>query len=237
MGDSDAARSSMEPSGNAVGTYSRPMPPEAVGVQPASREGPNAAAPPTRPPTRRNSRRSIRFPHTPEPDRQARPGHRLWPICHSVAITDRLPSADIRMNCPHLEVAVYRNIVCGVSRAGTGLEAAARAAEVSRLTGATLHVVHAFSGSPVPGEHAGPGQPLGRHEAEQFLESQWGRVDGVRTHAMPGDPAAAVLQVAAECDADLVVVGNLGIERRFLSSVPSTIVRDAPCDVLVVATT
>jgi nucleotide-binding universal stress UspA family protein len=54
---------------------------------------------------------------------------------------------------------------------------------------------------------------------------------------MPGDPAAAVLQVAAECDADLVVVGNLGIERRFLSSVPSTIVRDAPCDVLVVATT
>jgi nucleotide-binding universal stress UspA family protein len=131
---------------------------------------------------------------------------------------------------------MYRNIVCGVSRAGTGVEAATRAAEMAKLTGATLHVVHAFAGPAKPGVSARPGEPHGRQEAESFLAGQWGSTPGVRTHALPGDPAAAVLQVAREQGADLVVVGNLGIDRRFLSSVPTTIVREAPCDVLVVAT-
>jgi nucleotide-binding universal stress UspA family protein len=131
---------------------------------------------------------------------------------------------------------MYRNVVCGVSRASTGIAAAERALELSRLCGATLHIVHAFPGSAAPDAHAAPGGPLGRREAEPFLESQWGAVKGVRTHALPGDPAAAVLQVAQETDAELVVVGSLGVERRFLSSVPTTVTREAPCDVLVVCT-
>lgn len=131
---------------------------------------------------------------------------------------------------------MYRNIVVGVSRAETGIEAAERATALSQLCGATLHVVHAFAGSSVPGVEARPGESLGRKEAEQLLESRWGRTKGVRLHALPGDPASAVLQVAREQGADLVVVGNLGVDRRFLTSVPTTVVRESPCDVLVVAT-
>lgn len=131
---------------------------------------------------------------------------------------------------------MYRTIVCGVSRATTGLEAAAKAVQLQKLCGATLHVVHAFPGSPNADVVAEPGGRLGRREAEQFLESNWGTVANVKTHALPGDPATAVLQVVDEYDADLVVVGSLGVERRFLSSVPTTITREAPCDVLVVCT-
>lgn len=55
-----------------------------------------------------------------------------------------------------------------------------------------------------------------------------------------GAPADALVEVAAEFDADLLVVGNVGlgtIAGRLLGSVPSAVSRKAKSDVLIVHTT
>jgi nucleotide-binding universal stress UspA family protein len=52
-----------------------------------------------------------------------------------------------------------------------------------------------------------------------------------------GDPAEVIVALAGECGADLLVVGNKGMQRRLLGSVPNTVTHRAPCSVLVVKTT
>jgi nucleotide-binding universal stress UspA family protein len=55
-----------------------------------------------------------------------------------------------------------------------------------------------------------------------------------------GAPVDTLLKVAARYDADLLVVGNRGLNSlagRILGSVPSDAARRAPCDVLIVHTT
>ena len=65
-------------------------------------------------------------------------------------------------------------------------------------------------------------------------------VEDVRIHAREGDPADAILDVAEEQDADLIVVGNKGMsgaKRFLLGSVPNKVSHHAPCSVLIVRTT
>jgi nucleotide-binding universal stress UspA family protein len=58
-----------------------------------------------------------------------------------------------------------------------------------------------------------------------------------RTLIDEGDPAEVLVRLASECDADLLVIGNKGIKRRVLGSVPNTVTHKAPCSVVVVKTT
>jgi len=46
-----------------------------------------------------------------------------------------------------------------------------------------------------------------------------------------------LVQLAMECEADLLVVGNKGMHRRVLGSVTKTVTHNASCSVLVVKTT
>lgn len=57
-----------------------------------------------------------------------------------------------------------------------------------------------------------------------------------RYHEPGGEPAEALLEKAKELEADLIVIGrrNGGAPPASVGSVSSTVVRDAPCDVLVV---
>jgi nucleotide-binding universal stress UspA family protein len=53
-----------------------------------------------------------------------------------------------------------------------------------------------------------------------------------------GDPAAVLVEVVREVDADLLVVGRRGgdfVARTLLGSTAQRVVQQAPCDVLVVA--
>ena len=62
----------------------------------------------------------------------------------------------------------------------------------------------------------------------------------VETFARQGDAADAILDVAEEQRADLIVVGNKGMtgaKRFLLGSVPNKISHHAPCSVLIVRTT
>ena len=55
-----------------------------------------------------------------------------------------------------------------------------------------------------------------------------------------GDPADAILDVAEEQNADLIVVGNKGMtgaKRFLLGSVPNKISHHAPCSVMIIRTT
>jgi nucleotide-binding universal stress UspA family protein len=52
-----------------------------------------------------------------------------------------------------------------------------------------------------------------------------------------GDPAEVLVRLAAECGADILVVGNKGMQRRVVGSVPNTVTHKASCAVLIVNTT
>ena len=58
-----------------------------------------------------------------------------------------------------------------------------------------------------------------------------------RTLTGEGDPADVLVQLAESCEADVLVVGNKGMQRRVLGSVPNTVTHRAPCSVFVVKTT
>ncbi len=57
------------------------------------------------------------------------------------------------------------------------------------------------------------------------------------TEAREGDPADVLCDIAEAHGADLLVVGNRGMQRRVLGSVPNTVTHRAACSVLVVKTT
>ena len=52
-----------------------------------------------------------------------------------------------------------------------------------------------------------------------------------------GDPAEVLVRLAEECGADVLVVGNKGMQRRVLGSVPNTVTHKARCSVIIVKTT
>jgi nucleotide-binding universal stress UspA family protein len=57
------------------------------------------------------------------------------------------------------------------------------------------------------------------------------------TVASEGDPADVLVKHADEQNADVLVVGNKGMERRILGSVPNSVAHKAGCTVVLVKTT
>jgi nucleotide-binding universal stress UspA family protein len=56
------------------------------------------------------------------------------------------------------------------------------------------------------------------------------------SEARNGDPADVLCDIAADHDVDVIVVGNKGMHRRILGSVPNTVSHKAPCSVMIVKT-
>ena len=57
------------------------------------------------------------------------------------------------------------------------------------------------------------------------------------SEARQGDAAKVLVEVAGSVGADLLVIGNKGMERKVLGSVPNTVSHHAPCSVVIVKTT
>jgi nucleotide-binding universal stress UspA family protein len=147
---------------------------------------------------------------------------------------------------------MFDRIVVGTDGSETATEAVKTAIELAKLSKATLEIVSAYEPVPqsrlkdesqgISGDVAHSVNP--REDVELVLgnaaaEAKKADVD-VITHPREGDPADAILDVAEENDADLVLVGNKGMTgaRRFLlGSVPNKISHHAPCDVWIVKTT
>jgi nucleotide-binding universal stress UspA family protein len=153
---------------------------------------------------------------------------------------------------PFMIAGMFRSIVVGTDGSETAGKAVQEAIDLAKTVGASVYVVSAYE--PVP-------QGRLREESRQAPEDlQWminpredvdatlsdaadevrGAGLDVETFAREGDPADAILDVAEERNADLIVVGNKGMTgaRRFLlGSVPNKVSHHAPCSVLIVRTT
>lgn len=56
------------------------------------------------------------------------------------------------------------------------------------------------------------------------------------SEARTGDPADVLVEIAGDQHADVIVVGNQGMHRRVLGSVPNSVSHKATCSVLIVKT-
>ena len=57
------------------------------------------------------------------------------------------------------------------------------------------------------------------------------------SEAREGDPAKILVELADSNEADVLVIGNKGMQRKVLGSVPNWVSHHAPCSVLIVKTT
>jgi nucleotide-binding universal stress UspA family protein len=147
---------------------------------------------------------------------------------------------------------MFDRIVVGTDGSETATEAVRTAVELAKLSNAKLEIVSAYE--PIPqsrlkdegqGITGDVSHAINPREDVQFVLDKAAAVAKkakveVVTHPLEGDPADAILDVAEENDADLVLVGNKGMTgaRRFLlGSVPNKISHHAPCDVWIVKTT
>ncbi|GAY12501.1 universal stress protein [Pseudonocardia sp. N23] len=146
----------------------------------------------------------------------------------------------------------YRTIVVGTDGSATSFAAVDRAAGVAADTGARLVVVSAYTPSD-PADTADAEDALkgeahlvrGWTPAEEALREATDRAKAagardVETHAVDGSPVEVLRAAVRDHDADLLVVGNRGLNTlsgRLLGSVPSDAARRAGVDVLIVHTT
>jgi nucleotide-binding universal stress UspA family protein len=148
---------------------------------------------------------------------------------------------------------VFASIVVGTDGSGTAWTALCEAIELAREHRARLQIVSAYEpvSDPrlrnqqieVPKDLEWMVNPRGDvlatlREAEAAA-AQAG-VAAVESFARQGDAADAILDVAEEQRADLIVVGNkgtTGAKRFLLGSVPNKVCHHAPCSVLIVRTT
>jgi nucleotide-binding universal stress UspA family protein len=147
---------------------------------------------------------------------------------------------------------MYGSIVVGTDGSKTAGEAVRQATEMAKSLGAKVHLVSAFT--PVsearlrqerkeaPEEIQWSINP--REDVEETLRDAAEQVSDagvtVETYSREGDPADAVLDVAEENNADLIMVGNRGMTgaaRFLLGSVPNKIAHHASCSVLIIRTT
>jgi nucleotide-binding universal stress UspA family protein len=134
----------------------------------------------------------------------------------------------------------FKRIVVGTDGSDTAAEAVRQAAELAKMSGAELEVVCAAE--PIPDDVS---YELGPREEANFALEAAARIAAeagvnMRPHPMEGDPADAILDVAEETGAELIVVGNKGMsgaKRYLLGSVPNKVSHHATCNVFIARTT
>jgi nucleotide-binding universal stress UspA family protein len=152
---------------------------------------------------------------------------------------------------------MFRSIVVGTDGSESASQAVVAAAELAASQPeAVLHIVTVQKPlSPtaiVAGEMAAAAPVAAERDWEDEIRSELATTlaraaeaahrasdTRVETHARFGSPAEVLCDLAAHLQADLIVVGNRGMQggRRFLGSVPNTVSHHAPCSVLIVDTT
>ena len=148
-------------------------------------------------------------------------------------------------------MGTYQTVLVGTDGSDSSYRAVDRAAELARDAGAKLVIVcayHAASERQVAAAGDALGdeayQVVGSTPAEDSLRTAAERAakagaPDVETSAVSGDPVRTLIHSIEQHKADLLVVGNRGLNTlagRLLGSVPSDVSRHARCDVLIVHT-
>ena len=147
---------------------------------------------------------------------------------------------------------MFSSIVVGTDGSETAGEAVRQATELASAVGAEIHLVSAFQ--PVGNQRLREERQQApddlqwmvneREDVEATLRKAYEQIQkaGVKvdTSSRQGDPADAILDVAEEQNADLIIVGNKGMtgaKRFLLGSVPNKVSHHAPCSVMIIRTT
>jgi nucleotide-binding universal stress UspA family protein len=143
---------------------------------------------------------------------------------------------------------VAEQIVVGTDGSEQANVAVSEAIRLAKSLGADLHLVSAFRplrGARIAGAPDAAAKvwaPLPDAGVEAILSEAAAQVRlrevPVEIHALEGEPAHALLKVAEEVGASMIVVGSRGMHgpRRVLGSVPNTVAHKAHCNVVIVAT-
>lgn len=148
-------------------------------------------------------------------------------------------------------MGTYQTVVVGTDGSDSSYRAVERAAEVASAAGAKLVIVCAYAPATrrevAALEHdlgedtymvvgSAPAEETLRSAAERAAAHGASQVERV---PVEGEPVKSLLSALGDYKADLLVVGNRGLNTlagRLLGSVPADVTRRAPCDVLVVHT-
>lgn len=150
---------------------------------------------------------------------------------------------------------MFTSIVVGTDGSARAAKAVEEAAELARISGATLHLVRAYKGAEQSlvsamgaGSMVAAPTELGDVSKDEVSsmqaaldeEAQPIRDRGitVEVHTKAGSPVPVLLDVATSVGADVIVIGNRGMTgaKRILGSVPNTLSHHAECAVLIVPT-
>jgi len=140
-------------------------------------------------------------------------------------------------------------IVVGTDGSETAKVAVSEAVRLARALDASVHVVSAFeplTGARISGAPTGAAKVWEVHPDDQVEGILSQAVAGMKMagvdatpHAVRRDPADALLEVADEVGATMIVVGSKGMHgarRLSLGNVPNKVSHHARCNVLIVAT-
>lgn len=142
----------------------------------------------------------------------------------------------------------YRTIVVGTDGSETAERAVDQAIELAAADDARLVIVTAFERTDHAPDERIPADVrwmvsdpnvAERHARQARERAHTAGVGDVVVQAIEGPPAEEILETADDFDAELIVVGSVGLTgsaRFLLGSVASSVLHHAPCDVLVVHT-
>jgi nucleotide-binding universal stress UspA family protein len=156
-------------------------------------------------------------------------------------------------------MSAYRTVLVGTDGSDSSFRAVDRAGQIAARSNAKLIVASAYFPHT---ERPGWGGVGGDHRAEDALKEGGYQMVGnapiyailreardrakaagardIEEKAIVGAPVDALLDLAQEVEADLLVVGNVGLSTitgRLLGSVPANAARRSKTDVLIVHTT
>jgi nucleotide-binding universal stress UspA family protein len=148
-------------------------------------------------------------------------------------------------------MGAYQSVLVGTDGSESSYRAVDRAAKIAHDGGARLVIVCAYHpatkrevalAEDVLGDDAY--QVTGSTPADETLRTASERASAqgagvIQRAAVEGEPVKSLLSMLDKYQADLLVVGNRGLNTlagRLLGSVPADVSRRAPCDVLIVHT-
>ena len=148
-------------------------------------------------------------------------------------------------------MGAYQTVLVGTDGSDSSYRAVDRAAKIAHDSGARLVIVCAYHqatrrevalAEDVLRDDAY--QVTGSTPAEETLRTASERASAqgagaIEREAVEGEPVKSLLSTLDKYQADLLVVGNRGLNTlagRLLGSVPADVSRRAPCDVLIVHT-
>ena len=149
---------------------------------------------------------------------------------------------------------LFEVIAVGTDGSATADEALEFAIDLAVRHDAKLVVLSAYNSNPSawvsgvmaagwmdPGPIEPQWNPQEAERVEQLLVHAERRAQkrGVEcsTASREGDPAETLVELAERHEADVLVIGNRGMQRRVLGSVPNSVTHKARCSVFVVKTT